>query len=418
MTTHDMLSCLRSITVGTMLILTSAATAQTLFDVEVSNPMKVARKDAPVVCRVTDDVKSALVTIDGKEIPCQLDDINGDGLMDELCFLADIDAEARQTYHVCLYAEGQPRHYEPRVYVDMMLTNKKIKEDNKQDLYISHLTVDRGVNPYWMLHHHGAAFESELVAYRIYFDHRQTVDIYGKYRKGLELHDTQFYPDQAQKDAGYGDDVLWVGNTLGVGTLRGWDGQQPTMVDDVEHRTQRIVSRGPLRTIVEVKVEGWTPQPGQAPINMTQRYTLYAGHRDCAVDIAFSPTADGMQFSTGLINVKNSTECYDKRGMRGCWGTDWPVSEKDSAGHKRETVGLGISIPSANIVGQVPATKDNYAFVVKPLDGSLHYDIVFGSDNETFGFHSEKEWFDFLKEWKQGLLNPVKAEAKNHRDFR
>ncbi len=396
-----------------MLAMPMAALAQTRFDVEVSNPMQIARKDAPVTCRVTHDVRSALVTLNGQEIPCQLDDLNGDGLMDELFFLADIGPQESQTYNVELYVEGSPRRYEPRVYVEMMLTNKKIKETNKQDLYISQLTVDRGVNPYWMLHHHGAAFESELVAYRIYFDHRQTVDIYGKYRQGLELHDTQFYPDQAQKDAGFGDDVLWVGNTLGVGTLRGWDGQQPTMVQDVEQRSQRIVSRGPLRTIVEVKAKGWVPQAGQEPIDMTQRYTLVAGHRDCAIDISFSPNASKYQFATGLINVKNSTECFDKRGMRGCWGTDWPVSEKDSAGHKRETVGLGISVPSDYVVGQVPATKDNYTFVVKPVGNTLHYDVVFGSDNESFGFHSEKEWFAFLKEWKQQLLNPVRAEAKS-----
>lgn len=396
-----------------MLAMPMAALAQTRFDVEVSNPMQIARKDAPVTCRVTHDVRSALVTLNGQEIPCQLDDLNGDGLMDELFFLADIGPQESQTYNVELYVEGSPRRYEPRVYVEMMLTNKKIKETNKQDLYISQLTVDRGVNPYWMLHHHGAAFESELVAYRIYFDHRQTVDIYGKYRQGLELHDTQFYPDQAQKDAGFGDDVLWVGNTLGVGTLRGWDGQQPTMVQDVEQRSQRIVSRGPLRTIVEVKAKGWVPQAGQEPIDMTQRYTLVAGHRDCAIDISFSPNASKYQFATGLTNVKNSTECFDKRGMRGCWGTDWPVSEKDSAGHKRETVGLGISVPSDYVVGQVPATKDNYTFVVKPVGNTLHYDVVFGSDNESFGFHSEKEWFAFLKEWKQQLLNPVRAEAKS-----
>ncbi|MBR6964542.1 MAG: DUF4861 domain-containing protein [Prevotella sp.] len=396
-----------------MLAMPMAALAQTRFDVEVSNPMQIARKDAPVTCRVTHDVRSALVTLNGQEIPCQLDDLNGDGLMDELFFLADIGPQESQTYNVELYVEGSPRRYEPRVYVEMMLTNKKIKETNKQDLYISQLTVDRGVNPYWMLHHHGAAFESELVAYRIYFDHRQTVDIYGKYRQGLELHDTQFYPNQAQKDAGFGDDVLWVGNTLGVGTLRGWDGQQPTMVQDVEQRSQRIVSRGPLRTIVEVKAKGWVPQAGQEPIDMTQRYTLVAGHRDCAIDISFSPNASKYQFATGLINVKNSTECFDKRGMRGCWGTDWPVSEKDSAGHKRETVGLGISVPSDYVVGQVPATKDNYTFVVKPVGNTLHYDVVFGSDNESFGFHSEKEWFAFLKEWKQQLLNPVRAEAKS-----
>lgn len=396
-----------------MLAMPMAALAQTRFDVEVSNPMQIARKDAPVTCRVTHDVRSALVTLNGQEIPCQLDDLNGDGLMDELFFLADIGPQESQTYNVELYVEGSPRRYEPRVYVELMLTNKKIKETNKQDLYISQLTVDRGVNPYWMLHHHGAAFESELVAYRIYFDHRQTVDIYGKYRQGLELHDTQFYPDQAQKDAGFGDDVLWVGNTLGVGTLRGWDGQQPTMVQDVEQRSQRIVSRGPLRTIVEVKAKGWVPQAGQEPIDMTQRYTLVAGHRDCAIDISFSPNASKYQFATGLINVKNSTECFDKRGMRGCWGTDWPVSEKDSAGHKRETVGLGISVPSDYVVGQVPATKDNYTFVVKPVGNTLHYDVVFGSDNESFGFHSEKEWFAFLKEWKLQLLNPVRAEAKS-----
>lgn len=95
--------------------------------------------------------------------------------------------------------EGLPKEYPSEVYVEMLLSNKKIKESNKQNLYISHLTVDRDVNPYWSLHHHGAAFENDMVAYRIYFDHRQTVDIYGKYNKGLELKQTQFYPDENQK---------------------------------------------------------------------------------------------------------------------------------------------------------------------------------------------------------------------------
>ena len=200
---------------------------------------------------------TALVTENGKETPCQLDDIDGDGTLDELFFQVDLNKKEKKTVKVTLSPFGKQKEYTPKVYVDMMLTNKKIKESNKQDLYISQLKVDRGVNPYSMLHHHGAAFENELVAYRIYFDHRQTVDIYGKYKQGLELRQTQFYPDSQQKEAGFGDDVLWVGNTLGLGTLRGWDGNQPTMIEDVEHRGQRIVARGPLRTIVEVKDEEW-----------------------------------------------------------------------------------------------------------------------------------------------------------------
>ena len=117
-----------------------------------------------------------------------------------------------------------------------------------------------------------------------YFDARQTLDLYGKFKKQLELKETQFYTDDDQKKMGYGDDVLWVGQTFGLGAFRGWDGQQPTLVEPVATRTQRIISYGPLRTIVEVIDKGWQlpTANSQKPtaINMTLRYTQYAGHRD------------------------------------------------------------------------------------------------------------------------------------------
>ena len=357
-------------------------------------------------------VKSAKVTLGGEVVPCQLDDLDGNGSYDELFVLVDLPRKKKVTLQVALSDSGAPLSYQPRVYVDMMLTNKKIKESNKQDLYISQLTVDRGVNPYNMLHHHGAAFENELVAYRVYFDHRQTVDIYGKYKKGLELKETQFYPDKAQAAAGYGDDVLWVGNTFGVGTLRGWDGSSPTMVSDVEHRGQRIIARGPLRTLVEVYDQCWRPQPSDLPVDMTTRYTLYAGRRDCRVDVKFSRPMADILLSTGIINVKNSMEYSDHRGLRGCWGTDWPVSEKDSAGHKRETVGLGICLPAANVSRELEANSDNYPFVVSVPGTSLSYGITFGSDNESFGMHCAKDWFAYLEEWKKILEAEVVCTMK------
>ncbi len=392
-------------------IICPAAMAQQTFDVKVENKSKTARKAVPVVLQLAKygvDAKSAVVTIDGKEIPSQLDDINGDGKNDELCFLTDMDKKSKQTFSVTLSEEKSSKIYDPQVYVEMLLTNKKIKSSNKQDLYISSLTVDNGTNPYWMLHHHGPAFENDMVGYRIYFDHRQTVDIYGKYRKGLELKQTQFYPDKEQKAAGFGDDVLWVGQTFGLGALRGWDGKAPQMLQDVDHRTMTIVSRGPLRTIVEVIDEGWnTMNAGKEKIDMTTRYTLYAGRRDCFVDIKFNKPVPEYQLATGIINVKNSVELSDNKGLRGCWGIDWPVSAKDSVGHKRETVGLGILIPAKNVVSELPANKDNYPYVVGNFTDEFHYNITFCSDNESFGYHSSDAWFEYLKAWKEELLNPV-----------
>ena len=400
-----------------MLVLcaSASASAQKTFDVTVTNDYPKAKSNAPVVLRLDKygfDVKSALVKTDGREIPCQLDDIDQDGRFDELCFITDVAGNVSKKFTVTLYDEGEPRNYQPQVYVEMLLSNKKVKQSNKQDLYISQLTVDNGTNPYWTLHHHGAAFENDMVAYRIYFDHRQTVDIYGKYERRLELKETQFYPDEQQKAARYGDDVLWVGSTLGLGTLRGWDGGKPTMLTDVDKRSQRIISRGPIRTIVEVKDKGWTPQPGDKPIDMSALYTLYAGRRECSVDVKFCKPAAGYLLSTGFINVKNSTEYSDKKGLRGCWGTDWPVSAKDSVGHKRETVGLGICVPEEYIVSEEPANKDNYAYVIKTDTDELHYKITFCSDNETFGYHSDEEWYSFLKEWKEDLAHPLRIADK------
>lgn len=390
-----------------LIMATQIAYGQKSFTINVTNRSNMELNAHPVTVKLQPNIKSAIVKLNGKEIPCQLDDLDGNGQFEELFFLTDLKGKEKQNFQIQLFDKGIPRDYEPQVYVEMLLSNKKVKENNKHDLYISSLTVDNGTNPYWQLHHHGPAFENKLVAYRIYFDHRQTVDLYGKYHQGLELRQTQFYPDSLQKATGFGDDVLWVGSTLGLGTLRGWDGQEPVMLEDVAHRTLRIIARGPLRTIVEVIDEGWKAPTAishtPTPITMTTRYTLYAGRRDCMVDIRFDHPAADYQFCTGIINVKNSIEFTDKQGLRGCWGTDWPVSAKDSVGHKRETVGLGICIPSQNIIEERPKDKRNYPYVVATSTNKLHYAITFTSDNEDFGYHTADAWFAWLKKWKQNL---------------
>lgn len=404
----------RTITTLTLLAVAAlSATAGRTFTVSVSNKSKIDKTSVPVVIPLQKygmEVKSALVTADGKEIPCQLDDTDRDGAFDELCFVTDAAKKSTLTFSVTLEETGQPRQYAPRTYAEMVLPNKKVKIKNKQDIFLSDISVNRGsATSYSSLHHHGPAFENEFIAFRLYFDHRQTVDMYGKYRKGLEIKETQFYPDAQQKADGYGDDVLWVGNTFGLGALRGWNGSEPTMFDDCDRRAMRVIASGPVRAIVEVVDLGWnTRNAGKQPVDMTTRYTVYAGRRDCAVDVSFRRPATGYEFSTGIINVKGSEGFTDNHGLRACWGTDWPVALKDSAGHKPETVGMAIYVPEKYVVKELPANTDNYPFVVgnAAADG-LHYFINFCSDNETFGYHSAKDWFNYLKDWRKELDAPV-----------
>ena len=400
-------------------VLTLGAQAQQTFTVSVTNPLTTARTDQPVVISLTPfgDIRSALVTTCGKEIPCQLDDLDQDDTFDELCFLADLNGDETKLYEVTLLSEGEPRTYPARVFAEMLIRNDKVKEKNKHNNFIESITA-RGdcANSYNIQHHHGVDFESELNGIRIYFDKRQTLDLYGKFQKRLELEATQFYTQPEQKAEGYGDDVLWVGNTFGLGAFRGWDGQQPTMIDPVRSRTQRIISYGPLRTIVELVDRGWQAPSGNlspltshlSPLNMTVRYTQYAGHRDTDVDVFFNKNVSDRLFSTGVINVKGSVEFSDHKGLRACWGTDYPST--DTINWKRETVGLAVCIPQKYIRSEEPANKDNYAFVVATPDNHIAYKVIYTSANETFGYHSAEEWFEFLKEWKKEVLKPIQVK--------
>ena len=385
---------------------------------EVRNTSDIDRTDIPVVIKLdsedTSDIHSARVTLGtNKEIPCQLDDLDQDGIFDELCFLVDLKAKAKAIYTIEYNTSDKPLQYPARVYAEMLIRNDKVKEKNKHDNFIESITA-RGdcANSYNIQHHHGVDFESEYNGIRIYFDKRQTLDLYGKFHKRLELKETQFYTSKEQKEQGYGDDVLWVGNTFGLGAFRGWNGKEPTMIDPVRSRTQRIISYGPLRTIVEVFDRGWKAAEGKPAINMTIRYTQYAGHRDTDVDVFFNKPVNDYLFSTGVINVKGSKEFSDKKGLRACWGTDWPSG--DTINFKRETVGLGICIPMKYIKSEEPANKDNYAFVVGTDDTHLQYRVIYCSANENFGYHSAAEWFDFLRKWKKDVADrPVKVIIKD-----
>ena len=391
-------------------LLSLGVQAQKLFEVTVKNPSGEARQDVPVVMDLKSwgDIRKAVVKVDGKEIPSQLDDLDRDCVNDELCFLVNLGKKEKKTYCVSLYEEGEQAQYPARTFAELCLPsrNKKLAK-NQQDIYLKSIAFDkRTKDPYHYVHSHGICFESDLVAMRVYFDHRQTIDLYGKINPGLVIEKTQFYPSEEQIAAGSGDDCLWVGNTYGLGALRGWDGRNQVLLNDLKYQEQRVISEGPLRAIVELDDRGWTPAPGLKPVNATIRYTIYAGHRDFDVDVFFNKDVSNYDFATGLINVKGSSEYADGKGLRGCWGSDWPTG-KDDGKHKLETVGLGIYVPAQMLAKQMPANKDCYTQVVRPIGNKLSYKLAYTSANETYGPKGEKEWYEWLKCWKKQIEQPI-----------
>ncbi len=378
------------------------AEVQTI-EVTVANPHAHDKMDEPVVVglhtlQLPFEVASATVWDGTVEIPSQLDDFDRDNRPDELAFVIDLPATSTRTYKIILSSEPTNKTYPSRVYAEMLM-----RGDNGQHQKITSLTVPGNSDIYNLLHHHGPAFESELVAYRIYFDLKQTVDIYGKFNKGLEIEACQFYPTDDQLARGFGDDVLRVSGSAGVGALKGWNGQKATHIAPVETRTETVLATGPVRTVTDVDVRNWQYQGNV--LNMKIRYILYAGHRDCEVQVRFDRPSWQETFAIGIQHIKESVSHADGKGLLACWGTDWPVN--DTVKYAKETVGLAMSLPQP-IVKRQADDGANYLYTVG-LDGgtAFTYYITFTSMKETFGYKTPEAWFAFTEEWKKTLLQPV-----------
>ncbi|MCD7899827.1 MAG: DUF4861 domain-containing protein [Bacteroides sp.] len=390
-------------------LLIMAQSQEKVLTVEVTNNWTKNKTEVPVVIQLDKtgakfQVQSATVLEEGtKEVAYQLDDLNNDQQVDELVFLANLSANETKTFRIVLSPAKSSKQFEPRVFAEMLISDKRGKH-----VPIQSLTIPGSSNVYNQLHHHGPAFESELVAYRLYFDQKQTIDIYGKFNKGFEIEECQFYPSDEQLARGFGDDVLRVGGSCGVGALKGWNGEKATHIEPVKTLTERIVAYGPIRTIVESEVKGWEYQG--SVLNMTNRYTLYGGHRDLLIETFFEEPLKGEIFCTGVQDVKGSSSYSDHKGLIGCWGTDWPVN--DTVKYAKETVGLATYIPQKYVVKEVK-DKPNYLYTVTSKGNKyFHHYSTFTSMKETFGYKKPEDWFAFIREWKEDLENPVTIKIK------
>ena len=389
----------------------AAQAADKTLTVTVTNPSKTERRAVPVVIEVDDDVRSALVTIDGKEIPCQLDDLDDDGEFDELAFVTDMAKKEKQTFTVTLSEQGEPRKYENRTYGYLGIRDRS--EKNQKHQRITSVTFPKDTNPYNYIFPHGAVMENDMVGFRVYADHRQSLDYYGHRNYKMDIAETAFYTTQEQRDKGYGEDVLYTGSTYGCGALHGWDGKKSVMFENVRNRTQTVVCEGPVRTILDITNRAWQPYEGCKPVDIRTRYILYYGHRDVEVQVDFSRDVADIPLSTGIVDiVEGSTEFSDKAGLRGDWGR--ACAGNNPKVYDTITVGLGIFVPkqyykadSHFTDGKERLPNQAYVQVVGTKDDDMHYWFTCTCDIETFGFKDKEAWFSYLKEWKKELEAPA-----------
>lgn len=397
-----------------------AAQAQS-FTIQVTNPSDDARRDVPVVVSLKEalgaeaaDVQSAVVTFTQHpaapvEIPSQLDDLDGNLIPDELAFVTDLPAHSTYTFHVACSVEAPQTVYPARTAAFMKVWDRKYRYP-----YINSIEYQGSNAPlatYDAIYGHGAQWESELVGFRVYMDHRQSIDIYGKPSPQLVLDRTNFYSTREDMAAGRGCDILFAGASVGAGSFRGYVNGQPTYVDSVSARGQRVIASGPVRAIVEVTDKNWFYN--NRTLQMRQLYTIYAGHRDVQVDIHISGAdADAQTFCTGVQKIEMENEGFlDRSGLAGSWGRNIPDKAAEDL---VEGVGLGVYVPAPYLA----ATQEdqlNYLTLLHSVSGHITYHLAICALMERDGFYDAQSWFRWLQQWQTELNQPCQVKLENQK---
>lgn len=304
-------------------------------EIVIANDLNEDRKDAPIVIRrdqlpMLADIQELTATLvdpegearpeptpellarqgpherrgeaNGRAIDYQFDDLDRDGIWDELFFVADLRAGETKRFYI--YRGFQQRGWNPH------RTHAAIGS------YMRH-TV-----PFW---------ESEHVGWKLWFP--TDIDIYAK-RKAMLMSNRLYIGNLdgygvAAENPDYGADIQSVDDSFGGGGIGVFEGEalnrprfSPTA--DLEHRFNagqqsdtryafEVLVNGPLRSMVRVRTMNWNT--GQGRYEVEQTYTAYAGQNYSTAEVRFpvwEPGPQGADFAVGVR--KRPGQNFERRG--------------------------------------------------------------------------------------------------------
>ena len=236
----------------------------------------------------------------GHFLEYQMDDVDKDGVWDELFFM--IDMKPRETKSIYLYiGESERGLYPHKTHAGMG--------------YYGRHTV-----PFW---------EAEYIGWKLWYP--TDVDMHGKREPMLTA-----YPEYTRNLSGYfmppkyGTDIMTVSNTFGDGGICLFE--NPALPDSISRPRFSptagtgsftdtrfafdVVYNGPLRSAIRVRTMNWNTGKGQYELEQFYTACAHKSYSTCRVAFKkFLNTEPETRFGCGIREIMNQYDSYQKGGL-------------------------------------------------------------------------------------------------------
>lgn len=266
----------------------------------------------------------------------------------------------------------------------------------------------------------GPGIESDKVAYRVYLDWRNGFDIFGKKQPALALQSVGLKDyQQYHQDAPWGQDILKVGKSLGLGGFGFWNGKSAELVSKTSGRQAIVTNNGNIYSSFRINYQNWSVN--NKPHQVSADISMYAGSRLAKVHLHTDKSLEN--FALGLVKSPGTQIIEGPSQITGSaytyfatWG---PQSlSRLSAANQPDNLGLAIIFRRGDRQQQVQDEHSHVA-VMNTNGGDLDYYFVAAWDQEHNGIKSLTEFQTYLdREIERLTFTPRKhlhfTALKNH----
>lgn len=234
----------------------------------------------------------------------------------------------------------------------------------------------------------GPGWESDKIAYRLYLDWRNAIDIFGKKTDTLVLHNVGADGfDSYHEVSDWGVDVLKVGSSLGIGSLAFWEGEKATRVEKTDSIYCEVESGKKVSKVI-VDYYGW--QINDVKTNLSTTLEIEAG--SYLTKYSVKMTEDLPNLATGIVKHAN-TQIEVIEDIKPGWSCIVSFGKQTL---QDDMLGMCIVWKNEN---KLQVTEDKYSHVVvlKPDDKELTYYFGAAWQQDVSGVSTMEDFKNLIK---------------------
>ncbi len=287
---------------------TVACTSEPKYEILLANTSDRAVSDAGVVIprtaleeipQLEQGLQPVLTDNNGDNIPVQADDLDGDGMWDELFIVTDLEGGEEMSAALAFRSPDNLPELKTRTNLRFAKKDEEYREVTSavREQHAVNTETQKG----WQME--GMAWENDKVGFRNYFDQRNGMDIFGKVTTEMVLDRVGYKgaPSYHEYNPEWGVDVLKVGNSLGAGSIAYMHNDSLYRVGDNGDGSATVLIEGPLRSKFRFTFEGW--EMGEETLDVVHDVTIAAGKYYYESEVTYTGTEEQVQLVSGIVNM-------------------------------------------------------------------------------------------------------------------